>query len=171
MHVLAKLFAPEINQPRSMDASPRSSVTTMERDGFFYLLFFNFIFYKNIFLFLKFTGIYPGRPGGRPGPGCPAAGWQGLFCKNFAKIFAEKPLEDRSPGSGAAGPPGRPAAGWSAAPPLFKSWLPPPLTCITKIPEKRKEREGGREAKPCQIFKPATAGNQNSSTLYKQFIL
>ena len=70
---------------------------------FFYFVIF--VFYKNIFSFSKFTGIYPGRPAaGRPEPGRPAAGRQGLFCKNFAKIFAEKPLEDQSPCSGAAGP-------------------------------------------------------------------
>ena len=59
-------------------------------------LFFIFVFYKNIFLFSKFTGIYPGRP---------AAGRQELFCKKFAKIFAEKPLEDQPPGSRATGSP------------------------------------------------------------------
>ena len=68
-----------------------------------------------LFSFSKFTEIYPGRPvAGRPGPGLPAAGRQGLFCKNFRWEFALRPLEDRSPGSGAAGPPGRPAAGQQA---------------------------------------------------------
>ena len=69
-------------------------------------------FYFFYFLFSFFTKIYPDRPAaGRPGPGRPAAGRQGLFCKNFRWEFVLRPLEDRSPGSGAAGPPGRPAAG------------------------------------------------------------
>ena len=64
-------------------------------------LFFIFIFYKNIFSFSKFTEIYPDRPvTGRPGPSRPAAGRQGLFLQKFSL----RPLEDWSPGSGAAGP-------------------------------------------------------------------
>ena len=138
-------------------------------------------------MFSKFTEIYPGRPAvGRLGPGRPAAGRYGLFCKNFRGEFALKPLEDRSPDSGAAGPPGRPAAGRQGPgrpaagrpppPALYKGLAAPhPLICFTKNPEKKKKREGGREggreAKPCRIFKLATAGNQNSSTLYKQFML
>ena len=103
--------------------------------GFLFFYFFIFVFYKNIFLFSKFTEIYPGRP---------AARRQGLFCKNFANFFAKKPLEDQSPDSGAAGPPGRPAAG-RPPPPLYKGLVAPhPLICLTKNPEKKK-REGGRE--------------------------
>ena len=57
--------------------------------GFFIFLFFNFVFYKNIFLFSKFAGIYPGCPAaGRLEPGRPAAGRQGLFYKNFRRKFA-----------------------------------------------------------------------------------
>ena len=137
--------------------------------GFFIFLFFNFVFYKNIFSFSKFTGIYPAarQPGGRHPIALLRDG------KGFsAKIFVEnlragpwrtgRPTEGRPaprpPGSGAAGP-GRPPAGRPAPPPLYKGWLVPPLLiCITKIPETKK-REGGREAKPCQIFEPATAGN------------
>ena len=44
----------------------------------FIFLFFNFVFYKNIFLFLKFTEIYPGRR-----------------AKAFRKKFALGPLKDR----------------------------------------------------------------------------
>ena len=120
-------------------------------------------------MFSKFTGIYPGRPAaGRPAPGRPAAGQQGLFYKKFRRKFAAGSLEDRSPGSGAAGPPGRPAAGRPPPPPLYKGLaVTPPLICLTKNPEKKKREEGGRggvrergeAAKPCRIFKPATAGN------------
>ena len=62
---------------------------------FFIFIFFNFVFYKNLFLFLKFTRIYPGRP---------AAGRQGLFCKKIRGKFARRSLKDQSPGSRAAGP-------------------------------------------------------------------
>ena len=97
---------------------------------FLFLYFFIFVFYKNIFLFSKFTGIYPGRPAaGRAGPGRPAAGRQGLFCKNFRGEFAEKSLEDRSPDSGAAGP--RPPGSRATA---FQR--PPALVCFTKNSEK-----------------------------------
>ena len=111
-------------------------------------------------MFSKFTGIYPGLPAvGRPAPGRPAAGRQGLFCETFRRKFAPGSLEDRSPGSGA-----------TASPPLYKGLAAtPPLIWLTKNPEKKKREEGGRgrvrergeAAKPCQIFKPATAGNQN----------
>ena len=72
---------------------------------FFYFFIFHFRFLqKYIFVFKIYRNI-PGRPAvGRPGPGCPAAGRQGLFCKNFREEFALRPLEDRSPRSGAAGP-------------------------------------------------------------------
>ena len=61
-------------------------------------LFFIFVFYKNIFLFSKFTEIYSGRPvAGRPGSGRPAAG----FCaKFFAKIFTRKSLGAGRPAAG-----------------------------------------------------------------------
>ena len=113
--------------------------------GFFIFLFFKFVFYKNIFSIWKFTGIYPGRPAtGRPGPGRPAAGLQGLCAKTFGQIIARRSVGGRPVGSGAAGP-GRPAAGRPALPPLYKGWLvPPPLICITKIPETKK-KERGRE--------------------------
>ena len=88
-------------------------------------------------------------------PGRPAAGRQGLICKKFRGKFALKPLEDRSPDSGAAGPQGRPAAGRQAPAarqrddrlprPYIRGWLPhtPSFTSL-KIQKKRNEREGGR---------------------------
>ena len=126
---------------RSRSTRPASACS-----GFFIFIFFNFVFYKNIFLFSKFTGIYPGRPAaGWPGPGRPAAGRQGLFCKNFHGKFALKPLEDRSPDSGTAGP-GRPAAGRSPPRPYIMVWLPltPSFASLKIQKKKRKEREGGR---------------------------
>ena len=108
------IFDPKLR--RQNDFSPKSfrnfcsffrrpgkfEVHAVDSRGFFIFIFFNFIFYKNIFLFSKFTGIYLGRP---------AAERQGLFCKKVRRKFAPRSLEDRSSGSGAAGPPGRPAAG------------------------------------------------------------
>jgi len=110
------------------------------RRGFFIFLFFIFVFYKNIFLIWKFTRIYPSRP---------AAGRQGLLCKKFcSNNYAEVP---RRP----------------ALPPIYKDWLVPHLSFASlKFQKPRKKREGGTEAKPYRIFEPATAGNQNSSTLY-----
>jgi len=134
---------------------------------FFIFIFFISVFYKNIFSIWKFTEVYPGRPAaGRPGPGRPAAGGRDLNAKKRRRKIADRSLGPvarqrggRPPwpsGSGAAGPPGRPAAGRPAPPgrpaagrpalpPLYKGWLvPPPLICITTIPE-TKEKERGRE--------------------------
>ena len=87
-------------------------------------------------------GQQAGRPAGR------ATGPRDLRTNIFAKVFAQKPL-----------PP---------LPPLYKGWLVPhPSFASLKFQKPRKKREGGRAAKPCRIFEPATAGNQNSSTLYK----
>ena len=99
-------------------------------------------------------------------PSCRAAG---AFPqkKNTKNNCRQVPGTGR-PAAGRPAPTVRPAAGRPALPPLYKGWLlPPPLICISTIPETKKNREGGREAKPCRIFEPATAGNQNSSTLYK----
>ena len=74
-------------------------------------------------------------PGGRDLV-APLRGGRGFSTKFLQKFFAEKPLEDRSPDSGAAGPPGRPAAGQQAPTarqrgdrlprPYIRGWLPPP---------------------------------------------
>ena len=132
--------------------------------GFFIFLFFNFVFYKNIFSFSKFTEIYPGRPAaGRSAPSRPAAGRQGLFCKSFRGKFARGPLEPGARPLRPPGPSGRPAAGQQAPTArqrgdqlpqvIYKGWLvPPPLICITKIPEtKKKERWREGEAKRLEV--------------------
>ena len=83
------------------------------RERFFIFIFFISVFYKNIFSIWKFTKVYPGRPAaGRPGPGRPAAG-RGLSEKKDEKNCRQVP-GDRSPGSWAAGLPGRPATGQPA---------------------------------------------------------
>ena len=87
-----------------------------EKSSFFIFIFFNFVFYKNIFLFSKFTGIYPGRP---------AAGRLGHFCETCRRKFAPESLEDRSSGSGAAGP--QAARQWGGG-----SW--PPACRVTGSP-------------------------------------
>ena len=134
-------------------------------------LFFIFIFYKNIFSIWKFTGIYPGRPAaGRPGPGRPAAGRQGLLCKAFcSNNCAEVPGAGR-PAAGRPAPQAARLQGdWLSHPYIRVGWSPHPSFASLKFqkPRKKKGREGGRAAKPCRIFEPATAVNQNSSTLYK----
>ena len=130
-------------------------------------------FFIFLFSFSKFTGIYPGRPAaGRPGPGRPAAGRQGLLCKNFCENICAQVPEGRSPGSGAAGPPAGPAAlaarlqGDRLSQPYIRvGWSPHPSFASLKFQKPRKERERG-ESLP-DFREPATAGNQNSSTLYK----
>ena len=101
-------------------------------------------------------------PGGRP-----TAGRQGLLCKTFCSSNCAE-----VPGAG------RPAVGQPALaarllgdrlshPYIRVGWSPHPSFASLKFQKLRKKREGGREAKPCRIFEPATASNQNSSTLYK----
>ena len=123
----------------SMFSEERRNVenSSGSRDGFFIFIFFIFVFeiYRNI----------PRPPRCRAaGTWPPGSGAAGALCKYFrGKNCAEVP-GGRPPGSGAAGP-GRPAVGRPALPPLYKGWLvPPPLICITKIPETKK-KEGGRE--------------------------
>ena len=94
---------------------------TKARSFFIFIFLFSF-FTKIYFHFQNLQEYTPAAPlpGGRDLV-APLRGGRGFS----AKIYAEKPLEDRSPDSGAAGPPGRPAAGRPAASPLFKGWLPP----------------------------------------------
>ena len=66
---------------------------------FFIFIFFNFVFYKNIFLFSKFTGMYPGRS---------IAGRQGLFCKKICGKFASGPWRTGRPAAGRLDLSGRP---------------------------------------------------------------
>ena len=75
------------------------------RRGFF--IFYFCFFTKIYFCFRNLQKYTPAAP--LPGPSCPAAGRQVLFCKNFCEFFAEKSLPPRSgatrsrpPGSGAA---------------------------------------------------------------------
>ena len=77
------------------------------RGGFFYFYIFYFRFLqKYIFVFEIYRNI-----SGRPGPGRSAAGRQKFLCKNFYENICTQDPGGRSPGSGAAGPSGRPAAG------------------------------------------------------------
>ena len=133
--------------------------------GSYSTIFLFSFFYKNIFSIWKFTEIYPGCPvAGRPGPGRPAAGRQGLI---------RKKKDDKKLQTGPWGPvarqrggrppqaarqlgvwPGRPAAGQPALPPLYKGWLvPPPLICITKIPETKKKEEGRERGEALPDFR------------------
>ena len=164
---------------------------------FFIFLFFNFVFYKNIFFFRnlqKYTPAAP-LPGGRgffaksfaenlrPGPwrtgrprnlqkyttAAPLPGGRGFSTKSFAENLRPGPWRTCRSVAGRPDAPRPPGCGATASPPLYKGLAAtPPLICLTKNPEKKKKREeGGRggvrergeAAKPCRIFKPATAGN------------
>jgi len=83
------------------------------RCGFLFLYFHFCFLQKYIFVFEINRNIPRPPAAGRPGPGRPAAGRQGLFCKKIHEEFALRSLEDRSPGSGAAGPQAaRQRGGW-----------------------------------------------------------
>ena len=148
--------------------------------AFFLFLYFLFPFFTKIYFRLgnlqKYTPAVP-LPGGRV-LAARQRGGRGISGKKsrrklragpWGPVARQRGGRPWPPGCRATGSPGRPAVGRPALPPLYKGWLvPPPLICITKIPEtKKRGREGEREAKPYRIFEPATAGNQNSSTLYK----
>jgi len=118
--------------------------TKQIRAVFLFLYFIFLFFYKNIFSCLKFTWIYSGRSAaGLPGPGRPAAGRQGLICIKTRQKIAPRSLENRPPGSGAAGPV-RPPAGRPAPQPYISCWLPlTPSFASLKIQKKEKRgREG-----------------------------
>ena len=106
--------------------------------GFFISIFFISIFYKNIFSIWKFTEIYPGHP---------TAGRQGFIRKKKEKKLQIGPW-GQSPGCGAAGPPGRPAAGRPALPPYIRvSWSPHPSFASLQFQKKEKRgREGERRS-------------------------
>ena len=139
---------------------------------FFYFLFQ--FFTKIYFRFgnlQKYTSSAP-LLGGRD----PAARRQGLTCKKKTKKITDRSLGTGRPAAGLPGrpaagrpaPTGRPAAGDRLSHPYIRvGWSPHPSFASLQFQKPRKKREGGREAKPCRIFEPATAGNQNSSTLYK----
>ena len=97
--VSAKLgqFSTDDDEVQSQSIGYGDAFPSDEKRGFFVFLFFIFVFYKNIFLFSKFTEIYPVRlvaplPGGRD-----------LSVKIFVKKTFRS-LKDWSPGSRAAGP-------------------------------------------------------------------
>ena len=138
--------------------------------GDFFIFIFFFVFLQIYFFVFKIYRNIPRPPRCRAtrtwSPRCGAAG-------AFVQKLLRKYLR-----AGPWGPPGRPAVGWPALaarlqgdrlshPYIRVGWSPHPSFASLKFQKPRKKREGGREAKPCQIFEPATAGNQNSSTLYK----
>ena len=119
----------------------------------FLFFYFLFLFFKKYIFDLEIYRNIPGRPAARrPGPGGPAAG---AYLKKSSQKIAPRSLEDRPPGSGAASPPGRPAAGRRALAarlqgdrspqPYIRCWLPlNPSFASLKIQKKEKKREGGR---------------------------
>ena len=137
--------------------------------AFFIFIFYISVFYKNIFLIWKFTEISPGRPAAeRSGPGRPAAGRQGLFRKKNMKNNCRQVPGTGCPAAGRPAPlASRLPGGRLSLPYIRVGWSPHPSFASLKFQKPRKKREGGREAKPCRIFEPATADNQNSSTLCK----
>ena len=98
-----------------------------------------------------------GEPAAQLPGGQDLAAWQGLILKKIRKIIADRSL----------GPVARLPGDRLSHPYIRVGWSPHPSFASLQFQKPRKKREGGREAKPCRIFEPATADNQNSSTLYK----
>ena len=91
------------------------------RGPIFIFIFFNFVFYKNRFRNLQ---EYTRLPGGRH-PVALLRGGRGFSTINFRGKFVCRPLENRSPGRGAAGP--QAARQWGGG-----SW--PPASRVTGSP-------------------------------------
>ena len=113
----------------------------------FLFLYFSKKNYRNIFLVLDFTVLYPYRSAG---------GGKELYV-NKNNFFCTEVL-------GGSLPPGRGAAG---SHPKYKTPPFPSAPSFSAHEIQRGERGGVRDvkkpAKPCRIFEPATAGNQNST--------
>ena len=107
---------------------------------FLFFLFFYFCFLQKYIFDLEIYRNIPRPPRCRvAGTWPPGSGAAGAFLKKIRGENCAQVPEDRSPGSGTAGPLGRPAAGPPDLPPLYKGWLvPPPLICITKLLETKK---------------------------------
>ena len=116
-------------------------------------LFFIFVFYKNIFSFSKFTGIYPAAPllGGR-NLVAPLRGGRGFCVKTFAKIFTRKSLGADRPAAGRPALAARLQGDRISHPYIRVGWSPHPSFASLKFQKPRKKRDGGREAKPCRIL-------------------
>src|SRR6185436_15113717 len=94
-------------------------------------------------------------------------GGRGISEKNFAEKIAPRSLGAGGPAAGRLALAARLQGDRLSHPYIRVGWSPHPSFASLKFQKSRKKRKGGREAKPCRIFEPATAGNQNSSTLYK----
>ena len=126
---------------------------------FFLFFYFLFLFFTKIYF--RFGNLQKYTPAAR------LPGGRDLNAKKEEEKLQTGPW-GRSPGSGAAGPlAARQLGGRLYHPYIRVGWSPHPSFASLQFQKQRKKREGGREAKPCRIFETATAGNQNSSTLYK----
>ena len=130
----------------------------------FLFLYFLFLFFTKIYF--RFGNLQEYTPGGRDLAARQRDG-RGFCAKVFAQIFACRSLGAGRPAAGRPALAARLQGGRITHPYIRVGWSPHPSFASLQFQKQRKKREGGREAKPCRIFEPATAGNQNSSTLYK----
>ena len=135
----------------------------------FLFLYFIFLFFIKIYFCFRNLQKYTRLSS------CGAAE---VFLQKFREIFYRKapggPVArqrggrpHRPPSSGARAPAARQQGDRLPHPYIRVGGSSHPSFASLKFQKPRKEREGGREAKPCRIFEPATAGNQNFSMLYK----
>ena len=122
----------------------------LDRGGFFYFL------QKYIFDLKIYRNIPPAAPlpVGRD-LAARQRGGRGFCAKTFAQIIAHRSLGPVARQRGGRAPqaarqrggrPWPPGCGATGSPTLYKGWLvPPPIICITKIPETKK-KEGERRS-------------------------
>ena len=145
---------------------------TRRSGGFYIFIFYIFVFcflQKYIFVFEIYRNIPPPprcRAAGTWSPRCGAAG--AFVQKLLRKYLCAGPWGPVARQRGGRPPQAARQRGGRLSHPYIRvGWSPHLSFASLKFQKPRKKREGGREAKPCRIFESATAGNQNSSTLYK----
>jgi len=133
---------------------PKSKACYNKRFFIYFIFYFRFL-QKYIFD----LEIYRNIPWQR-------GGW-GISEKKFAEKISRRSLGAGRPAAGRPALAARLQGDRLSHPYIRVGWSPHLSFASLKFQKPRKKREGGREAKPYRIFEPATAGNQNSFTLYK----
>ena len=154
-------------RPRRGDAGVRRRGSAIFSFSYFLISFFTKIYFcfRNL---QEYTPAAP-LPGGRH-LAAPLPDGRGFSAKSFAENLRPDPWRTGRPAAGRLAPQAARLRGDRLPLHCIRVWLPPhPSFASLKIQKKKKREEGGRggvrergeAAKPCRIFKPATAGNQN----------
>ena len=117
--------------------------------GFFIFIFFIFIFIKIYFCFRNLQEYTPAAP---------LPGGRGFSVKSFTENLRPGPWRTGRPAAGRPAPQAARQRGGRLPLRYIRVWLPPHTSFASLKIQKKEREEGEREAKPCRIFEPATAG-------------